>query len=190
MVSVLDIGMSELHDSNNVNDIRPEPKSSTVCEAARTPLNDNHRVDESLNASESIVGLEPRHPGLSPPTVCVVARETLSDVGRDGDSLTAGESIVGLEPRHPGLSPSDVCVVARELLRDVCRDGDSLNASESIVGSEPSQVKESINLGDTSVPSSSRSKFSVKRRHCRRKTAAKHKADAHHHVITVNHYIP
>lgn len=93
------------------------------------------------------------------------------------ESLNA-DSIVGLEPRHPGLSPSDVCVVTREPLSDVGRNGDSLNANESIVGSETSKVEESINLGDTSIPSSSKNKVSVKRRQRRRKAAMKHKASA------------
>ena len=177
LVSVLDIGMSELHDSNIVHDISPELSSSTVCETARTPLSDNHCDNESLNA-ESIVGLEPRHPGLSPSDVCEVARTPLSDVGRGGDSLNA-ESIVGIEPRHPGQSPDDVCEVARTPLSDVGRDGESLNATESIVGFEPSKVNEDINLGDTNVPSSLRSKVSVTRRQRRRKAAAKQKASAH-----------
>ena len=78
MVSVLDIGMSELHDSNVV-DVSLEQSSSTVCETARTSLSDIHSENESLNA-KSIVGLEPRHPGLNPDDVCEVARNPLGDL--------------------------------------------------------------------------------------------------------------
>ena len=78
MVSVLDIGMSELHDSNVV-DVSLEQSSSTVCEAARTPLSDTHSGNESLNA-KSIVGLKPRHPGLNPDDVCGVARNPQGDL--------------------------------------------------------------------------------------------------------------
>ena len=78
MVSVLDIGMSELHDSNVV-DVSLEQSVSTVCETARTPLSDTQSGNESLNA-ESIVGLEPRHPGLNPDDVCGVARNPLGDL--------------------------------------------------------------------------------------------------------------
>ena len=78
MVSVLDIGMSELHDSNVV-DVSLEQSSSTVCEAARTPLSDTHSRNESLN-TESIVGLAPRHPGLNTDDVCGVARNPLGDL--------------------------------------------------------------------------------------------------------------
>ena len=94
MVSVLDIGMSELYDSNVV-DLSLEQGSSTVCGTARTPLSDTHSGNESLNA-ESIVGIEPKHPGSDPVDVRGVARKPLGkvfelsnsspDVGKDMSS--------------------------------------------------------------------------------------------------------
>ena len=52
---------------------------SRVCGTACTPLSDTHSENESLNA-KSIVGLEPRHPGLNPDDVCGVARNSLGDL--------------------------------------------------------------------------------------------------------------
>ena len=72
-----------------------------------------------------------------------------------------------------------MCEVARTPLSDVGRGGDSLNATERIVGFEPSKVNEDINLEDTDVPSSLRSKVSATRRQLRRKAAAKNKVFAH-----------
>ena len=59
-------------------DVSLEQSSSTVCETART-LSDTHGGNESLTA-ESIVGLEPRHPGLNPDDVCEVVRNPLGDL--------------------------------------------------------------------------------------------------------------
>ena len=84
--------------TNNVNDSRLEPSSSTVSVAVCAPLSDSHCDNEPLDATSSIVGPVPRRPRTSPPDVCVVARDLLSDVVQDVDSLNASVSIVGLEP--------------------------------------------------------------------------------------------
>lgn len=56
-VSVLDIGVSE-----DVNDISSqEPRSSSICDAARTPLSDDRPNNDSLNAVNSADGLVLEH---------------------------------------------------------------------------------------------------------------------------------
>ena len=58
-VNVLGIGMSELINSN-INDMKVERISCTVCEGGYTPLSDNRCDTESLHAA-GIVCLGPRH---------------------------------------------------------------------------------------------------------------------------------
>ena len=99
-VSVLDIGMSELVESDDVKDISREQGSLTVSETARTPLSDTRCDSESLNA-ESIVGQRLSHQGLCPADERGVTRKySLSDVDGDVNALKVISDIVGSLPRH------------------------------------------------------------------------------------------
>ena len=63
-VSVLDIGMSDLVDSDDVKDMSIEQSSTCDGEAARTPLSDSRCESNVLNA-ESIVDYASSNRGLS-----------------------------------------------------------------------------------------------------------------------------
>ena len=73
--SVLDIGTSELVDSEDVKDMSIEQSSICDSEAACTPLSDSHCESNVLNA-ESIVDQASSHRGLNPSYECGVARST------------------------------------------------------------------------------------------------------------------
>ena len=64
-VSVLDIGMSELVDPDDVKDMSVEKSSMCDSEAARTPLSDSRCEVNVLNA-ESFVAQASNHRGLNP----------------------------------------------------------------------------------------------------------------------------
>ena len=64
-VSVLDIGMSELVDSDDVKDMSIEQRSKCDGEAVRTPLSDSRCESNVLNA-ESIFDQASSHRGLNP----------------------------------------------------------------------------------------------------------------------------
>ena len=120
-VSVLDIGMSELVESDDVKDISREQGSWTVSETARTPLSDTRCDSESLNA-ESIVGQRPNHQGLCPADERGTMRKySLSDVDGDVNALNVIIEIVDNMSRHP----NDACEVARFPLRSVDCDVNS-----------------------------------------------------------------
>ena len=98
-VSVLDIGMSELVESDDVKE-------------ARSPLSDTSCDNESLNA-ESIVGQRPNHQGQCPADERGVTRKySLSDVDGDVNALKVISDIVGSLPRHP----NDACEVKWHVL--------------------------------------------------------------------------
>ncbi|KAL4144483.1 hypothetical protein PRNP1_013614 [Phytophthora ramorum] len=74
-VNVLDIGVSELIDTHDVVDKSPE---GAVRGAARNPLSGTRCDNEpSLQATDGMVGHEPRHPGPSPNDACGVAHNPL-----------------------------------------------------------------------------------------------------------------
>ena len=100
-VSVLDIGMLELVDFDDVKDMSIEQSSIFDSEAARTPLKDSRCESNVLNA-ESIVDQASSHRGLNPSDERGVARKyPLSDVGCDSDALNVNIDVVGEIPRHP-----------------------------------------------------------------------------------------
>ena len=101
-VSVLDIGMSELVESDDVKDISREQGSWTVSETARTPLSDTRCDNESLNAG-SIVGQRSSHQGLCPADGRGVASKySLSDIDGDVNALNIANDIVDNLSKHPG----------------------------------------------------------------------------------------
>ena len=78
--------MSELVDSDDVEDMSIEQSSICDSEAARTPLSDSRCESNVLNA-ESIVDQESSHRGLNPSDERGVARKyPLSDVGCDSSA--------------------------------------------------------------------------------------------------------
>ena len=100
-VSVLDIGMSELVDYDDVKDMSMEQSSICYSEAARTPLSDSRREINVLN-DESIVDQASSHRGLKPSDEREVARKyPLSEVGRDSDAQNVNIDVVGEILRHP-----------------------------------------------------------------------------------------
>ena len=109
---MLDIGMSKLVNSN-VNDMKIERNSFTVCEEDCFPLRDTRCDNESLHAAGR-VGLGPIHQERNSSDVSGVAREIPPcEGGRDGTSLDVGIDIVGENPEHAGLGLHDVREVVR-----------------------------------------------------------------------------
>ena len=81
-VNVLDIGRSELIDSN-VNDMKMKRSSFTVCEGSCTSLSDTRCDTESLHTA-GMVGLGPNNQECNSSDVSGVARKILpSEGGRD-----------------------------------------------------------------------------------------------------------
>ena len=110
-VNVLDIGMSELTDSN-IENMNSERSSLSIGDTARTPLSVTRCDNESLHA-ESMVGLGPSYQGCDFFDVCVVSRENApSAVGREGTTLNVGNDIVGETPLSSGLGPYNLSRVA------------------------------------------------------------------------------
>ena len=99
--NVLDIGMSELINSN-VNDMNIERISFAVFKESYTPLSDTSCDNDSLHAP-SMVGLGPSHKGSDSHDASAVAREiTQSEDGRDGTSLNVDKNVFGKQPEHSG----------------------------------------------------------------------------------------
>ena len=100
-VNVLDIGMSELTNSN-VENMNSKRSSLNISDTARTSLSVTRCDNESLHA-EIMVGLGPSYQ-YDFFDVCVVARENVpSVVGREGTTLNVGNDIVGETPLSSGL---------------------------------------------------------------------------------------
>ena len=109
---MLDIGISELINSN-VNDMKVERSSFTVCENSVTPLSNTCCDNESLHAA-GMVGLGPSLHECNSSDVSWVARKIPpSEGGRDGTSLNIGNEIVGDKPEHAGLGAHGVRGVVR-----------------------------------------------------------------------------
>ena len=124
-VSVLDIGMSELVDSDDVKDMSIEQSSICDSEAARTRLSDSRCRINVLN-SESIVDQASSHRGLNPSYERGVARKyPLSAVGCDSDALNVNIDVVGKIPRHPESGSADLRKVARNPRDDDVMSNDS-----------------------------------------------------------------
>ena len=127
-VSVLDIGVSELVDSDVSNN----------SETARTPLSGTSFDDKPLNA-DSIDDLRSNDLGCDPlPDSGVALKHPRSEGCYKCTSLNVGSDIVGVTPRHQEQSSSDACAVAREHPQsEGGRGGTSLNVGNDIVGETP-----------------------------------------------------
>ena len=124
-VSVLDIGMSELVDSDDFKDMSIELSSICDSEAARTPLSDSSCEINVLNA-ESFVDQASSHRGLNPSDERGVARKyPLSDVGCDSNALNVNIDVVGEITRHPEPGAANACEVARNPRDDDVMPNDS-----------------------------------------------------------------
>ena len=94
--------MSELVDSDDVQDMSIEQSSICDSEAARTPLSDSRCESNILNAESIVDQQASSHRGLNPSDEREVARKyPLSDVGCDSDALNVNIDVVGEIPRHP-----------------------------------------------------------------------------------------
>uniref|UniRef100_A0AAV1T3C0 Uncharacterized protein n=1 Tax=Peronospora matthiolae TaxID=2874970 RepID=A0AAV1T3C0_9STRA len=143
-VNVLDIGQSELSNSN-VTNMSIEPSSSKTSETARTPLSGTRCDNESLHA-ESMVGLGPSDQGRDSFDVCMVAREiTPSAVGRESTELNVGNDIFGHMPFSVGGREGTTLNAGNGVVGDspYCvggREGTTPNVSNDIVGDTPYSV--------------------------------------------------
>ena len=172
-VNVLDIGMSELSNSN-VDDINIERSSSNAFKESYTPLSDTRCDTESLHAS-SMVGLVPKHQECNSSDVSAVAREnTQSKGGRGGTSLNVGNDIDGEKPVCSGLGPDTVREMVRvNLLGEVF---ELHNTSPDVVQDMSSRIeraKMNSNHGDSTVPASKRRKVSLRKQSKRRVVTVK-----------------
>ena len=92
-VNVLEIGMSELTNSN-VENMNTWRSSLNISDTARTPLSVTRCDNESLH-TESMVGLGPSYQNCNSFDVCRVTRENApSAVGREGTTLNVGNDII------------------------------------------------------------------------------------------------
>ena len=147
-VNVLDIGMSELVNSN-VNDTKIERSSFTVCEGSHTPLSDTRCDTESLHAA-GMVGLGPKHQEYNSSDVSGVAREIPpSEGGRDGTSLNVGNDIDGEKPECSGLGPDAVREVVR--VNPLGEVFELRNTSPDVVQDMSSRI-ERAKMNTTTVP--------------------------------------
>ena len=143
-VSVLDIGMSELVDSDDVKDMRIEQSSICDSEAARTPLSGSRCESNVLNA-ESVVDQASSHRELNPSDEREVARKyPLCDVGCDSDALNVNIDVVGEILRHTEPGSAD----AREVARNPRDDDVMSNDSSSDVNSDVSSGLEQVTVDD------------------------------------------
>ncbi|GMF68449.1 unnamed protein product [Phytophthora fragariaefolia] len=115
-VNVLDIGMSEMMDTESVVDKSPEQSSWAERAAAHNPLSNARGEAASLHAHEGT----DRSPERSSWTERGVARNSLSDARGEAASLHAHEGMVGSEPRHQVCRPYDACGVAQNPLSGGC----------------------------------------------------------------------
>ncbi|GMG17192.1 unnamed protein product [Phytophthora fragariaefolia] len=130
-VNVLDIGMSEMMDTESVVDKSPEKSSWAERGAAHNPLINARYVAASLRVHE---GMD-RSPGRSSWTERGVARNPLSHARGEAASLNAHEGTVGSEPRHQVCGPNAACGVAQNPLSDARMDDEpSLDAKNGMVG--------------------------------------------------------
>uniref|UniRef100_A0AAV1VB72 Uncharacterized protein n=1 Tax=Peronospora matthiolae TaxID=2874970 RepID=A0AAV1VB72_9STRA len=164
-VNVLDIGMSELSNSNVTN---TSFELSSSSETARTPLSVTRCDNESLHA-ESMVGLGPSDQGCDSFDVCMVARETTpsavgrestarnvyNDIvvdtpyivdGREGTTLNAGNGVVGDTPYSVGGREGTTPNVSNDFVGDTPygvdgREGITPNVGNDLIGETP------LNLG-------------------------------------------
>ncbi|CEG42592.1 uncharacterized protein PHALS_12854 [Plasmopara halstedii] len=104
MVNVLDIGMSELVDTNGALDRSPERGSRADRGIARNPLSAAQVSKQSLHV---MVGQGPRHRKRGPRDAREVARKPLSAVRVSKQSLHVMRDIVGQGPTHRGRGPRD-----------------------------------------------------------------------------------
>ncbi|GMF28603.1 unnamed protein product [Phytophthora fragariaefolia] len=134
MVNVLDIGMSEMMDTESVVVKSPEQSSWVERGAAHNPLTNARGEAASLRAD----GGMDRSPERSSWTERGVARNPLSDARGEAASLHAHDGMVGSEPRHQVCGPNYACGVAQNPLSDARMDDEpSLDAKDGIVGVTP-----------------------------------------------------
>ncbi|GMF90388.1 unnamed protein product [Phytophthora fragariaefolia] len=133
-VNVLDIGMSEMMDTESDVDKSPEQGSWAERGAAHNPLSNTRGETASLRA----VGGMHRSPERSSWTGRGVARNRLSDARSEAALLHAHEGMVGSEPRLKVCGPNDACGVAQNPLSDARMDNVlSLDAKAGMIGATP-----------------------------------------------------
>ncbi|GMF49692.1 unnamed protein product [Phytophthora fragariaefolia] len=133
-VNVLDIGVSEMMDTESVVDKSPEQSSWAERGAAHNPLSNARGEAASLRAD----GGMDRGPERSSGTERGMARKPLRDAHDEAASLHAHEGMVGSEPRHQVCGPNDACGVAQNPLSEARMDGEpSLGAKDGRVGVMP-----------------------------------------------------
>ncbi|GMF57304.1 unnamed protein product [Phytophthora fragariaefolia] len=133
-VNVLDVGMSEMTDTESVVDKSPEQSSWAERGVAHNPLSNARGEAASLRVD----GGMDRGPERSSWTERGVARKPLSDAHGEAASLYAHEGMVSSEPRHQVCGPNDACVVGQNPLSEArMEDEASLSAKDGMVGVTP-----------------------------------------------------
>ncbi|GMF57285.1 unnamed protein product [Phytophthora fragariaefolia] len=133
-VSVLDIGMPEMMNTESVMDKSPEQSSWAKRGAAHNPLSNARGEAASLHAD----GGMDKSPDRSSWTGRGVARNPLSDARGEAASLHAHEGMVGSETRHQVCGPNDECGVVPNPLSEARMDDEpSLGAKDGMVGVMP-----------------------------------------------------
>ncbi|GMF56609.1 unnamed protein product [Phytophthora fragariaefolia] len=176
-VNMLDIGMSEMMDTESVVDKSPEQNSWAERGAAHNPLSHARGEAASLHAD----GGMDRSPERSSWTERGVARNPLSDARGEAASLHAHEGMVGSEPRHQVCRTYDACGVAQNPLSGgggVCRQR-STSLSVGRDTEAPSELEEVMTpegAAGAHTKASRRRTTSAKRRRRRKMLAARRMA--------------
>ncbi|GMF53017.1 unnamed protein product [Phytophthora fragariaefolia] len=175
-VNVLDIGMSEMMNTESVVDKSPEQSSWVERGAARNPLSNARGEAASLHAHGGMVGSGPRYQVCGPNDASGVAQNPLSEARMDDEpSLGAKDGMVGVIPKTQGRSPAVECGVAHNPLSGGCgqsstslsvgRDTEALSNLEEVMAPE--------GAAGAATTASRRRTTSAKRRRRRRMLATR-----------------
>ncbi|GMF62317.1 unnamed protein product [Phytophthora fragariaefolia] len=181
-VNVLDIGMSEMMDTESVVDKSPEQSSWAERGAAHNPLSHARGEAASLHAD----GGMDRSPERSSWTERGVARNPLSDARGEAASLHVHEGMVGSEPRHQVCRPYDACGVAQYPLSGGCGPSNTSLSVGRDTGA-PSDLEEVMapeSAEGAATTASRRRTTSAKRRRRRRMLAARRMASGMSRDVT------
>ncbi|GMF46723.1 unnamed protein product [Phytophthora fragariaefolia] len=166
-VNVLDIGMSEMMDTERVVDKSPEQSSWAERGAAHNSLSNARGEAASLHAHEGMIGRNPRHQVCGQNDACGVAQNPLSDARMDDEpSQDANDGMVGVTPMPQGRSPPVECGVADNPLSGGCgQSSTSLSVGrDTEAPSELEEVMTPEGAAGASTTTSRRRTTSAKRR--------------------------
>ncbi|GMF58289.1 unnamed protein product [Phytophthora fragariaefolia] len=144
-VNVLDIGMSEMMDTESVVDMSPEQSSWAERGAAHNPLSNARGEAASLHAHAGMVGVMPKTQGRSPAVECGVAHNPLSGgCGQSSTSLSVGWDTEAPSDLEEVMSPEGAADVTGVASGTALHDSEQLY---TLVNGVTGDVDGDVNLG-------------------------------------------